>query len=149
MPYNTRSVARKKNAAKKELNHSYFTRSKVPKFDNQEEDNQEEENQEEDNQEEENQEEDNQEEENKKRFNITCASYIEEVNKEKVTNKQIEIFNNLIEFITANKRIYDLPEYWEFREVTIKKIIVMYNNATIPHKLSNNWHIWLTGRPIV
>ena len=129
MPYNTRSVARKKNAAKKELNHSYFTRSKVPKFDNQEED--------------------NQEEENKKRFNITCASYIEEVNKEKVTNKQIEIFNNLIEFITANKRIYDLPEYWEFREVTIKKIIVMYNNATIPHKLSNNWHIWLTGRPIV
>jgi len=134
MPYNTRSVARKKNAAKKELNHSYFTRSKVPKFDNQEEDNQEE---------------DNQEEENKKRFNITCASYIEEVNKEKVTNKQIEIFNNLIEFITANKRIYDLPEYWEFREVTIKKIIVMYNNATIPHKLSNNWHIWLTGRPIV
>jgi hypothetical protein len=129
MPYNTRSVARKKNAAKKELNHSYFTRSKVPKFDNQEED--------------------NQEEDNKKRFNITCSSYIEEVNKEKVTNKQIEIFNNLIEFITANKRIYDLPEYWEFREVTIKKIIVMYNNATIPHKLSNNWHIWLTGRPIV
>jgi hypothetical protein len=144
MPYNTRSVTRKKNAAKKELNHSYFTRSKVPKFDNQEEENQEEENQEEENQEEENQEDDN-----KKRFNITCASYIKEVNEEKVINKQIEIFNNLIEFIKANKRIYDLPEYWEFREVTIKKIIVMYHNATIPHNLSNNWHIWLTGRPIV
>lgn len=124
MPYNTRSVARERNAAKKELNHSYFTRSKVPKFGNQEED-------------------------SKKRFNRTCASYIKEVNKEKVRNKQIAIFNNLIEFITANKRIYDLPEYWEFREVTIEKIIVMYHNATIPHKLSNNWHIWLTGRPIV
>ena len=86
----------------------------------------------------------------KTRFNITCQEYIKDINVKRrdEQHKQIELLNNLFKFIAANKIIYDLPEYLDFREVTIRKVLYIYNNVNNARELSNNWHIWLTGRPI-
>jgi hypothetical protein len=86
----------------------------------------------------------------KTRFNITCRDYITDINVKRRDglHKQIEILNILFKFIAENKIIYDLPEYLGFREVTIRKVLYIYNNVNNARELSNNWHIWLTGRPI-
>jgi hypothetical protein len=86
----------------------------------------------------------------KARFNRTCQDYMKDINVKRRDGqlKQIEIVNNMFEFIAANKIIYDLPEYLDFREVAIRKVIFIYHNVNAARELSNNWHMWLTGRPI-
>ena len=133
MPYNTRSVTRERNAtrerntagaiAKNEVKCGYFTRSKVPKMDDIKDS-------------------------NETRFVKTCKWYVNEIENKNTHNEKITIFNDFMGFLFANKKILDSLIYYGFKSAAIEKIINIHNTCENVRELSNNWHIWLTGRPI-
>lgn len=133
MPYNTRSVTRERNAtrerntagaiAKNEVKCGYFTRSKVPKMDDIKDS-------------------------NETRFVKTCKWYVNEIENKNTHNEKITIFNDFMGFLFANKKILDSLIYYGIKSAAIEKIINIHNTCENVRELSNNWHIWLTGRPI-